>query len=112
MSKVIIKSINFLRNTVEYFLILLSSIIFFFSSSDWVFFNCVADCWNCSRCCYFTRCKRFETPSIDHSGQINDLDYRIPAITACLYITSVIIIYQFYTYELPIIHYVIILDRM
>jgi hypothetical protein len=107
MSKVIIKSINFLRNTVEYFLILLSSIILYFLLQIGFFSIALPIVGIVVGAVISLVAKRFETPSIDHSGQINDLDYRIPAITACLYITSVIIIYQFYTYELPIIHYVI-----
>jgi hypothetical protein len=107
MSKIAIKSVNFFRDIIEYPVIVVGSLLLYFLLRIEFFSIALPVAGIVVGAVISLVARRFETFPIGYSEQIYDLDYRIPVITACLYIGSIIIIYRFYSYELPIIHYVI-----
>ncbi|CAJ53636.1 hypothetical protein [Haloquadratum walsbyi] len=107
MSQIIIKVIDTLRETVEYLLIAISSLLLYFLLRIEFFSIALPVSGILVGAVVSLIAKRFEISSMDHTGRLADLDYRIPVVVTSLYISSIFFIYRFYTYELPVIHYVI-----
>jgi len=107
MSKVAIKLVNFLREVIEYPVIIVGSLLLYSLLQIGFLSIALPVAGIIAGAVISLVAKRFETTSNYNSEKINELDYRIPVITACLYVSSIIILYRFHTYELPTIHYVI-----